>query len=413
MPSNATAEPWLKASSDRKKSQGNPGLGERKDSRSKQGVVARANSLGVERRERRHPSEAREAGAVSRYAFLRSGQDCAGRALETHTPGWVPRSCQVKNKPAGTDRYARRFADAHGSPRRLGVRGVVDGLVVALDALCMAKTMVILHVYRLLPEVVDAALRAMIGGVYHSGVEVGGVEYAYGGHSNATTGVWMQEPGVHPKGFVEVACVTVGASTVSPHMVRRLVLPLMRAWPGRAYNLVSRNCHHFSAALLEVVLRVDDGMRLIPQWVNQASRDLGGASSAGRRALLGAFGRPEGGVNHFSGPPTRRWGPCGGRPRTGKGHAQRVARDYEQWLRRGRRRVEPNAEAPTESPSGEVAEAFEGAEEPPGLGTEESPPARVEQTSVLHITSVAGDPRRQSQAPPVQLPSACLRGGPR
>ena len=49
----------------------------------------------------------------------------------------------------------------------------------------------------------DALLSAIGAGLYHSGVEIEGVEYAYGGGGGSGTGVWAQRPRIVPPGFTK------------------------------------------------------------------------------------------------------------------------------------------------------------------------------------------------------------------
>lgn len=158
-----------------------------------------------------------------------------------------------------------------------------------------------LHVYRLTNVVVDAALSALLGGgIYHSGVEVDGVEYAFGMHAHSSTGVWMQEPTRLPAGFangqaVLIRSLGVAHTTIPPRSLRRVVVELMQQWPGNAYDVISRNCNHFAGAFIGALLDAKDGMRYVPAWVNRAaseSAEVMRALNAARATLNGCFAHP-------------------------------------------------------------------------------------------------------------------------
>ncbi|KAL3618373.1 hypothetical protein CASFOL_038694 [Castilleja foliolosa] len=104
-------------------------------------------------------------------------------------------------------------------------------------------------------------------GVYHSGVEVHGVEYAYGAHENPTTGIFEGEP-KQCDGFTFRKSILIGYTDLSPGEVRILMKKqLSDKYKGNAYNLISKNCNHFCN---------DASLKLtgdpIPNWVNRLAR---------------------------------------------------------------------------------------------------------------------------------------------
>ena len=88
------------------------------------------------------------------------------------------------------------------------------------------------HVYDLAPDGGSALLGALTGGggVYHSGVEVGGVEYAFGDKS----GVWTQQPARLPASFGAPAAYKraedCGVARLTPSALRRIVRQLRAEW---------------------------------------------------------------------------------------------------------------------------------------------------------------------------------------
>nr|XP_019711303.1 deSI-like protein At4g17486 [Elaeis guineensis] len=123
---------------------------------------------------------------------------------------------------------------------------------------------VYLNVYDLTPFNVYAYWLGL--GVYHSGVQVHGVEYAYGAHEHATTGIFEGEPRQCP-GFVFRKSILIGRTDLGPRDVRALMEELATEYTGNTYNLISKNCNHFCN---EACLRLTN--KPIPRWVNRLAR---------------------------------------------------------------------------------------------------------------------------------------------
>ncbi|XP_057773769.1 deSI-like protein At4g17486 [Salvia miltiorrhiza] len=103
-------------------------------------------------------------------------------------------------------------------------------------------------------------------GIYHSGVQVHGVEYAFGAHEHSTTGIFEVEP-KHCPGFTFRKSILIARSDLGPKEVRALMENLAQEYPGNAYNLISKNCNHFCN---DVCLRLTG--KQIPRWVNRLAR---------------------------------------------------------------------------------------------------------------------------------------------
>ncbi|URD98808.1 hypothetical protein MUK42_32317 [Musa troglodytarum] len=103
-------------------------------------------------------------------------------------------------------------------------------------------------------------------GVYHSGVQVHGVEYAYGAHDHPTTGIFEGEPRQCP-GFVFRKSILIGRTDLGPREVRALMEELAAKYTGDTYNLISKNCNHFCN---EASLRLTG--KPIPRWVNRLAK---------------------------------------------------------------------------------------------------------------------------------------------
>uniref|UniRef100_A0ACD5XXQ3 Uncharacterized protein n=1 Tax=Avena sativa TaxID=4498 RepID=A0ACD5XXQ3_AVESA len=124
---------------------------------------------------------------------------------------------------------------------------------------------VFLNVYDVTPA--NGYARWLGLGVYHSGVQVHGVEYAYGAHEGTGSGIFEVSPRRCP-GYAFREAVLVGTTELTRAEVRALMADLAADFPGDAYNLVSRNCNHFcDAACRRLVARAR-----FPRWVNRLAK---------------------------------------------------------------------------------------------------------------------------------------------
>lgn len=126
---------------------------------------------------------------------------------------------------------------------------------------------VYLNVYDLSPH--NALLQCLgLGGVYHSGVEAHGVEYAYGAHAHACSGVFATPPRECAGAVAFRASVYVGETDLPPDQVQALVARMgARRYHGNRYHLLQHNCNAFAAELSRELTR---GRGLAPPaWVNR------------------------------------------------------------------------------------------------------------------------------------------------
>ncbi|GAU15058.1 hypothetical protein TSUD_07960 [Trifolium subterraneum] len=103
-------------------------------------------------------------------------------------------------------------------------------------------------------------------GVYHSGVQVHGVEYGFGAHDRETTGIFEVEPGKCP-GFTFRKSIYIGSTDMGPKEVREFMEKLAEMYPGNTYHLIQKNCNHFCS---DVCVRLTG--KSIPRWVNRLAR---------------------------------------------------------------------------------------------------------------------------------------------
>ncbi|KAL2462145.1 PPPDE putative thiol peptidase family protein [Abeliophyllum distichum] len=103
-------------------------------------------------------------------------------------------------------------------------------------------------------------------GVYHSGVQVHGVEYAFGSHEYPTTGIFEGEPR-KCDGFTFRKSLLIGWTDMTRGEVRGVMEELAEKYKGNAYNLISKNCNHFCN---DACIKLTGNP--IPNWVNRLAR---------------------------------------------------------------------------------------------------------------------------------------------
>eukprot|EP00250_Pteridium_aquilinum_P017459 c23637_g2_i1 orf=95-760(+) len=100
-------------------------------------------------------------------------------------------------------------------------------------------------------------------GIFHSGIEVHGVEYAFGAHDYSSSGVFEVEPRNCP-GFSFRRTITVGTTDKDPLQIREFIEQLSLDYAGDSYHLIAKNCNHFTN---DVCMRLTK--RSAPGWVNR------------------------------------------------------------------------------------------------------------------------------------------------
>ncbi|XP_057503428.1 deSI-like protein At4g17486 [Actinidia eriantha] len=100
-------------------------------------------------------------------------------------------------------------------------------------------------------------------GVFHTGVEVHGVEYAFGAHNYPTSGVFEVKPRQCPV-FKFRKSTFIGTTHLDPIQVREFMEHQSLKYKGDAYRLISKNCNHFCDDICYSLT----GNR-IPKWVNR------------------------------------------------------------------------------------------------------------------------------------------------
>ncbi|KAJ8774053.1 hypothetical protein K2173_009484 [Erythroxylum novogranatense] len=126
------------------------------------------------------------------------------------------------------------------------------------------KVLVYLNVYDLTP--INGYAYWLGLGIYHSGVQVHGVEYGFGAHEHSSTGIFEVEPKQCP-GFTFRKSILIGRTDLGPKDVRGFMEKLAQDYPGNTYHLITKNCNHFCN---DVCVKLTG--KPIPSWVNRLAR---------------------------------------------------------------------------------------------------------------------------------------------
>ncbi|RAL49361.1 hypothetical protein DM860_012794 [Cuscuta australis] len=103
-------------------------------------------------------------------------------------------------------------------------------------------------------------------GVFHTGIEVYGVEYAFGAHEHPTSGVFEVEPKQCP-GFKFRRSILMGTTFLDPVQVRQFMERQSANYNGDSYHLITKNCNHFCQDICHKLTGNN-----IPKWVNRLAR---------------------------------------------------------------------------------------------------------------------------------------------
>ena len=101
-------------------------------------------------------------------------------------------------------------------------------------------------------------------GAYHSGLQLGGIEYSFGGNDTDSTGVYEVLPRSEAAHFRQ--SLFLGKTTLSLAERTRVLDQLRFEFKGRSYNVLYRNCNHFTNQLSLRLLG-----RPIPGFVNRGA----------------------------------------------------------------------------------------------------------------------------------------------
>lgn len=106
-----------------------------------------------------------------------------------------------------------------------------------------------------------------LGGAFHAGVEVHGLEWSYGATRRETLpGLICVLPRADPNHHFRQT-VYVGRTKLSMEKVASIITDLIEDYPGNAYDVLRRNCCHFADDFCHRL-----GVGAIPAWVQRLAR---------------------------------------------------------------------------------------------------------------------------------------------
>lgn len=120
-----------------------------------------------------------------------------------------------------------------------------------------------LHIYDVKESVqwVNNLILPAGAGAFHAAVEVFGLEWSFGYSPEEKTGVYSCHPRSNKQHKYRES-VAMGGTPLAPELVSEILGQLAREWPGRSYDLLVRNCCHFSDALCRRL-----GVGPAPAWM--------------------------------------------------------------------------------------------------------------------------------------------------
>ncbi|KVH93808.1 protein of unknown function DUF862, eukaryotic [Cynara cardunculus var. scolymus] len=103
-------------------------------------------------------------------------------------------------------------------------------------------------------------------GIFHTGIEVYGMEYGFGAHDYPISGVFEVEPKSCP-GFIYRTSISLGHIGMTAGEFREFIETMASDYHGDTYHLISKNCNHFTDDISQRLT----GKR-IPGWVNRLAK---------------------------------------------------------------------------------------------------------------------------------------------
>jgi len=159
------------------------------------------------------------------------------------------------------------------APKRMG-NGIQRPAVPPVPAATL-KVPVTLHIYDLGTHggmhMLNSVLRRLGSGMVHCGVEIHGLEWSFSG----SDGVFYCGP-KECEGHTFSDSHAMGITFTTKRELARVIEVLEKKWPVAGYDILHRNCCHFSNALCLML-----GVGSIPSWVMSLAEAAARVTSAG------------------------------------------------------------------------------------------------------------------------------------
>ncbi|KAI9674815.1 MAG: hypothetical protein M1817_001719 [Caeruleum heppii] len=117
------------------------------------------------------------------------------------------------------------------------------------------------------PGRISSLLWTFGSSLLHSGVVINDKEYAYGGHDHqGLSGVYWTQPRTEPPGASFRTELLHGFAMRTDEEITSIIVQVSEDYLGPSYNLLSKNCNHFTNALCQKMTG-----QPAPAWLNRAA----------------------------------------------------------------------------------------------------------------------------------------------
>lgn len=143
-----------------------------------------------------------------------------------------------------------------------------EGLNSLQSPVSTRKFNISISVYDLLPpNGLSTVLWTFGCSLLHTGVVIEDKEYAYGGHDRpGVSGVYWTHPKTEPPGGTFRCELQHGFTILRDAEINSILEEAAQYFQGRSYNLLSKNCNHFTSYLCEQLTG-----KPAPAWINRAA----------------------------------------------------------------------------------------------------------------------------------------------
>lgn len=105
-----------------------------------------------------------------------------------------------------------------------------------------------------------------LGGAFHAGVEVAGLEWSYGSSAPGETGLAWNPPKCHTQHNFRQS-ISLGNTLLSPDLITDVLTDLCEEYRGDDYHMLRFNCCHFAEDFCQRL-----AVERVPAWVHRLAR---------------------------------------------------------------------------------------------------------------------------------------------